>query len=342
MNGRIVLFPHNELALTPFAALSSTDGTGQTCHLVDNYTIQIGVSMRLMSIAQDPAESRENVRGGDGLVLGYPHTDTVCARPQLSTQDGTTVVTGWTEESVPTLHNAIREARDVAQLLGCSALVSASATKAAVLKQLKSASVVHLATHGEVDGLGPRLLLHGEAEQSTDSDEFLRPEDIMACKPLRAQVVVLAACNSGRGDLSAGEGVMGFARAFLAAGVSAVVISLWQLPDKVTSTLMHRLYTQLTETDEDVAADVGNALRWAMKLTVAELQRKGDTDVSEQLWGGLLVLGAGQVWLNVQRGSDDDRGSHPREVQHSPEGAWRSFDNNKGELERLACETLGF
>eukprot|EP01043_Picozoa_sp_COSAG02_P034448 COSAG02_NODE_2407_length_8929_cov_50.486154_3_plen_1720_part_01 len=339
--GQVVFFPHNELALVPFAALRSTDGTVQTRHLVDDFTIQIGLSLRLMAIAQDSAKTCENVSGGDALVVGYPQTDTVCAKPRLSTQNGAVVMDGWTEQSVPPLPSAIREAREVSQLLGCTALIGESATKAAVLERLKSASVVHLATHGDVDALGPRLLLHGKAEQSTHSDQFLRVEDIMACKPLPPQLVVLAACNSGRGDLVAGEGVMGLARAFLAAGALGVVISLWKLPDRLTSTLMNRLYTKLVETDEDVAVDVGNALRWAMRDTETELQCNSNTLVSEQLLGGLLLLGAGQVWLNVRQGLDGERYGQSRPPMEET-ALWRSFDNNKGQLERMACEALGF
>ena len=92
-DGRVVFFPHNELFFTPFAALRSTGE--QSRHLVDDYIIHVGVSMRLMAIVQESAQSGEAMNGANGLVVGYPHDDTICAIPQLETD--TSRVTGWSE-----------------------------------------------------------------------------------------------------------------------------------------------------------------------------------------------------------------------------------------------------
>ena len=207
--------------------------------------------------------------------------------------------------------------------------MGASATKEAVLKQMQSACVIHLATHGTVDGLGAHLLLHGEAERKIDSDQFLCAEDIMQCKPLLAQLVILSACNSGRGEVSSGEGVIGLARAFLAAGASTVLISLWKLPDRATFLLMERLYTKLVIESEE---DIGSALRWSMQQTAGELKRNGGAAVSEQLWGGLLALGAVQVCLDASPCPLTGCPQPSAEETANISDACRSFYTSKGKI----------
>ena len=110
-----------------------------------------------------------------------------------------------------------------------------------------------------------RLLLEGAAgavQESEESEQWLRPEDIMKCESLSAQLVVLSACNSGRGQKDTGEGVVGLARALLARGVPTVVVALWPLPDSSTSTLMRTFYEVLCGEE---SVDVGDAMRKAMR-----------------------------------------------------------------------------
>ena len=61
---------------------------------------------------------------------------------------------------------------------------------------------------------------------------------------LRAQLVVLSCCHSGRGEVKS-EGVIGIARAFLAAGARSVLASLWSISDKATMEFMKIFYQHL-------------------------------------------------------------------------------------------------
>jgi len=208
-------------------------------------------------------------------------------------------VLDWEDKKTKALPECIKEARNVAAQLSCATpLLGAAATKAAVLAKLASAGMIHLGTHGIVDELGARLLLHGDASHSAESEQWLRPEDIMQCGSLSAQLAVLSACNSGRGVVSAGEGVIGLARALLACGVPTVVVALWALPDGITARLMDDLYSRLA-TGEVV--DVGVAVKGAMQATRDWVQDSslastsgGETAV---YWGSFVVLGAGSVRL---------------------------------------------
>ena len=64
---------------------------------------------------------------------------------------------------------------------------------------------------------------------------------------LRARLVVLSCCHSGRGRISKGEGVVGIARAFLAAGARSVLVSLWAIDDEATMVFMKSFYQHLKE-----------------------------------------------------------------------------------------------
>ncbi|HEX8826189.1 MAG TPA: CHAT domain-containing protein, partial [Archangium sp.] len=59
------------------------------------------------------------------------------------------------------------------------------------------------------------------------------------------QLVVLSACDTGRGDIKLGQGVYGLRRAFLVAGAETVVMSLWKVNDETTRALMEAYYRNL-------------------------------------------------------------------------------------------------
>ena len=90
-----------------------------------------------------------------------------------------------------------------------------------------------------------------------ESDGFLTAAEILDSE-LSADLVVLSACDTGRGRIT-GDGVVGLSRSFLAAGVSSVMVSLWQVPDEATSALMLNFYQQRL-----AGEDNAQALRQAM------------------------------------------------------------------------------
>jgi CHAT domain-containing protein len=106
---------------------------------------------------------------------------------------------------------------------------------------------IHFASHGLLaDKMGmatqPVLVL-SEVNDEPDSN-LLKFSDILELK-LNADLVTLSACETGLGELRTGEGLIGLARAFMYAGSSSVLVSLWKVEDQSTSLLMELFYRGL-------------------------------------------------------------------------------------------------
>jgi CHAT domain-containing protein len=107
---------------------------------------------------------------------------------------------------------------------------------------------IHFATHGNIDEQKPdlsSLVLTRGANSSEDG--LLQATEIFNLK-LKADLVVLSACQTGMGKLVRGEGVIGLTRAFMYAGTPSVLVSLWSVSDMSTATLMEEFYRNLIKT----------------------------------------------------------------------------------------------
>jgi CHAT domain-containing protein/Flp pilus assembly protein TadD len=153
-----------------------------------------------------------------------------------------------------------REVQAIARLHGAKkedvvldSLASEKVLKTASDKEvLARKRYIHLATHGllgSARGRPPSLVLSlvgngGEEQDGGVNDGFLSFVEVTHLK-LNADLVVLSACETGKGELRPGEGVVGLSRAFLYAGSRGVVCSLWQVDDQRTARLMQALYAEL-------------------------------------------------------------------------------------------------
>ncbi|KAH6646649.1 CHAT domain-containing protein [Truncatella angustata] len=89
---------------------------------------------------------------------------------------------------------------------------------------------------------------------------------------LKTYLVVLSACDTGIGQLTDGDDVMGFSRSLLAAGVKNIVVSLWPVHDLATSFLMKRFYEQLQK-GQRVSAALREAQNVVKQLKPDEMDR---------------------------------------------------------------------
>jgi CHAT domain-containing protein len=126
---------------------------------------------------------------------------------------------------------------------------------------------------------GANTWLQGNKPDEAAENGLLFAEDVIGLDLLDTEMVVLSACDTGLGDVLAGEGVYGLRRAFLIAGAKTLVMSLWKVPDTQTKELMVSFY-------QNIAAGVPRA--WALRK--AQLALK-DKHANPFFWGAFICQG---------------------------------------------------
>ncbi|MBI4747753.1 MAG: CHAT domain-containing protein [Acidobacteria bacterium] len=127
--------------------------------------------------------------------------------------------------------------------------------------------VIHFATHGLLNSQNPELsgiVLSLVNEKGTDVDGFLRVSDLVNLK-IPVELVVLSACRTGLGKEVRGEGLVGLTRAFMYAGASRVVASLWKVDDKATAVFMKEFYRAMFQNHQRPVAALRTAQLTLMK-----------------------------------------------------------------------------
>ena len=167
-----------------------------------------------------------------------------------------------------------------------SLLLGADATEATLKESgyLSRFRILHFATHGLTDERFPKRCCLALTPADSSSDAFLEAEEIYAL-PVRADLVVLSACETGKGKMVRGEGVLGLPRAFLYAGARNVVVSLWSVSDEGTADLMTSFYREMIQRKRPAAEALARA--------------KEDMMRSERwhhpfYWAGFVLIGPGQ------------------------------------------------
>ncbi|MBF0445060.1 MAG: CHAT domain-containing protein [Magnetococcales bacterium] len=149
------------------------------------------------------------------------------------------------------LSGAKKEAQQIAQQYGSQPLIGKDATKSALrLAVGGGVDMLHLATHAYYDSNRPLqsalFLSNGtKATALTAKEIFLHP--------LSAQLVVLSACETGMGQVIAGDDLLGLSRSFYLGGTSTLLSSLWPVEDRATLLFMEHFHKQAKN------GDFGNA-----------------------------------------------------------------------------------
>ncbi len=121
-------------------------------------------------------------------------------------------------------------------------LTEERATEAWVVRNISDFSIIHLASHGEFDPINP-LFSSIKLAKGDEADGNLAAAEVFGLK-INADMVVLSACQTGLGRVTAGDDVIGLNRAFFYAGTHAIVSSLWRVSDVSTAMLIKNFYRQ--------------------------------------------------------------------------------------------------
>ncbi len=142
--------------------------------------------------------------------------------------------------------------------------------------------ILHLATHAVVDMQKPAYSKMHFAKSYGKEDGALHNYE-MYNLPLKAELAVLSACNTGAGRTIAGEGVMNLARGFTYAGCPSIIMSLWNANDRSSAELMMQFYKYLS-----TGMDKATALQ---KAKLAYLSRADAAHAHPYFWGQFVATG---------------------------------------------------
>jgi CHAT domain-containing protein/Tfp pilus assembly protein PilF len=144
--------------------------------------------------------------------------------------------------------------------------------------------IIHFATHGFLDSEHPELsgIVLTRVDRNGGQTNGLVPLHDIYSLNLSAELTVLSACQTALGKEIKGEGLVGLAHGFMAAGSKSVVASLWKVDDRATSDLMADFYKAMLQQDMTPSA----ALRSA-KLRMMREQGRSEP----YYWAGFVLQG---------------------------------------------------
>jgi len=189
-------------------------------------------------------------------------------------------------EEPPPLPGAREEAERLAELYATPPLLGREATESAVRARLARSTLVHLATHGYFHPTRPMssgilLALPRDDPTGAENDGALLAWEILGGLEVPAELVVLAACETGLGRAVRGEGLVGLTRALHAAGARSVVATHWKVADRASTDMMVSFHQKL---GSGVAKD--EALRQAIR----EIADRPGTS-HPYFWAGFFLTG---------------------------------------------------
>jgi CHAT domain-containing protein/tetratricopeptide (TPR) repeat protein len=253
---QLVLAPHAELHYLPFAALLSSETRSR--FLGERYQLTVTPSASVwLALGDRPS------RTGEGVLALAPRPD---ALPASS-----------------------REVAVVERLAGekVQVRIGATATETMFRREAPGSRILHLATFGVLNKHNP-LFSFVELMPGGADDGRLEVHEVFGLQ-LTAELVILSACQTGLGsgalaDVPPGDDWVSLTRAFLHAGASRVVATLWPVDDWATAALMERVY-------QAMARGVGpvRALAEAQQALSAE-----SATSHPYYWAGFVIVGGAE------------------------------------------------
>ncbi len=287
---KLIIVPDGVLAYLPFETLAGGAKRGAPAFLLERFAISYAPSasalVALRTLKTNAAETTGFIAFGDPM---YAKTETEIVP---TTQPHERDEREFDFRQLPYTRTEVNEiaalfpANERRVLLGIEA--NEGSVKAAPLSQYR---YVHFATHALVDEEYPArsaIVLsapNGDQSENKQEDGALQMAEVMRLK-LNADLVTLSACRTGLGRMLYGEGIIGLTRAFLYAGAESVVVSLWNVNDIATASLMKAFYKNLSQ-----GLSKNDALRQA-KLQLLRGQQPAWRH--PYYWAPFVLVGAAQ------------------------------------------------
>ena len=271
---RLYLVPHGPLHYLPFQALH--DGER---FLLERFTVSYLPSATVLKFLK---EKQGKPLGGPGpLVLANPDLDDPEYDLPSAEREATLI-----QDAYPTAQVYARR----------------EATKQRATALAAHYGLLHFATHATFQVENPLasslMLAKGDEKQG-----WLTAREIFALR-LQANLVVLSACNTGLSRVSTGDELVGLSRAFLTAGSSNLVASLWEVADESTALLMGEFYKNLKTLPKAEALRQAQLTLMRAEVPLSGLRRRsrgtsGTVELplktaSPYFWAPFILIGAGE------------------------------------------------
>lgn len=210
------IIPHGALHYLAFATLAGPDD-----HVADRWPL---FYLPSASVLRYTLERRDPGANRRVLAVGNPDLGSAALELPFAEQEVGTIRWNFPDVTV---------------------LTGERATENWVTQNLRDFGVLHVASHGEFDPINP-LFSALKLVPDAQNDGDLQAEEVFALE-LRADLVVLSACQTGLGEVTRGDDVIGLNRAFFYAGTHTIVSSLWRVSDVSTAVLMKHFYRQYAD-----------------------------------------------------------------------------------------------
>ena len=278
---RLILLPDGPLWDVPFAALATRR----------NNTVRYLVQTHELVYAPSATVLRNLLRtwpGDDARSVGSKPRIAVISNPAPNPLFDGARQTGMgrivQSQGLPELPFTATETRSIKDLYGARAVAfdGPRATVESSVTALNEYDIAHFATHAVFvpqSALNSGLIL---APGKGNGRNWYLDARTIAATPIRARLVVYSACDSGRGRVAGGEGLLGLTWATFVGGARCQVASKWAVRDEAGARLMADFHRELNRTGAPA-----KALRAAQ---IKALNRPGSRPF---LWAGFICIGAG-------------------------------------------------
>lgn len=299
---RLIIVPDERLWELPFQALQPNEDS----YLIEHSAVSYAPSLAVLREMKQRTQQRRPPAGQLALLaLGNP----ALGKRTIERVNAVLMQTEGDNAPAP-LPEAERQVRALAQLYGARqsrVYTGAEATEERLKREASAYRILHLATHGTLDNVNPmysHVILAQDAttqlplRQSGGAlreDGLLQAWELMNMR-LNADLVVLSACETARGEIKSGEGVIGLSWALFVAGCPTTVVSQWKVESASTTELMlnfHRqLHASFARTTGSEQANANSTQAEALRQASLALLR-GDKYSHPFYWAGFVIIGDG-------------------------------------------------
>ena len=241
---QLIIVPDRYLHYLPFEALLTEavqmEGTSKEFralpYLLNQYSISYGASVGHLQTVNQLEPSTSPYHFG-GFAPQYDEEDLEKLNTLMEQQTDTS------KTHLSKLEYNVSSVQELATFWKKSKIFTHNSTEEEFKKQADQFQVLHLALHGILHE-NPNYSGLAFLPTNNQNDGILRISELLSLN-LKADLVVLGACDGGVGPYQKGEGLRSISRAFSYSGCPSVIGSLWQLKDKGNGIFMRHLYEGL-------------------------------------------------------------------------------------------------